>query len=135
MRPGRIARSACRAAPTGSIGDRSIAMELELYFDGLVDDVTDAVADVQVEDLGMADAPVDGGPAVRIGPFRVVADRPSVTASVDLPSTADAYEPGLLVRVRARTADDRPVEFLNTTATRLPRDGVEPVRVVLSRIT
>lgn len=109
-------------------------MELELYFNDLLDDVREAFIEVQVEDLALADAPADSSRRQRLGPFSITPERPSVTTSVDLPDTTDAYEPGLLVRVRARTADDRSIEFLNTTATRLPRTGNGPVRVVLSRI-
>ena len=47
------------------------AMELELRFIGLVEDVIDAQAEVQVQDLGIADAPADPTvatvPSVRSG--------------------------------------------------------------------
>jgi hypothetical protein len=38
-------------------------MDLELLFDGLDDDVLDAVVDVRVADLAVADAPGDGATA------------------------------------------------------------------------
>lgn len=105
-------------------------MELELRFDGLAEDVVDARVDVQIRDLAMADAPPD--PTVATAPsFSVSAAHPSVMVSVDLPA-GSGYEPGLLVRVRGRTADDGRVEFFNTRATRLAPAG--PVQVVLSRI-
>ena len=105
-------------------------MELELRFDGLAEDVVDARVDVQVQDLAMADAPPD--PTVATAPsFSVSAAHPSVRVSVDLPA-GPGHDPGLLVRVRGRTAGDGRVEFFNTGATRLAPRG--PVRVVLSRI-
>jgi len=106
-------------------------MELELRFDGLAEDVVDAQADVQVLDLGMADAPPDPSVAT-VRPFSVSPDRPSVRVTVDLPAAPGGYEPGLAVRVRGRTAADAPIEFFNTRTTPLT-DG--PVQVVLSRIS
>jgi hypothetical protein len=105
-------------------------MELVLRFDGLAEDVVDATVDVQVQDLGMADAPPDPTVATAQS-FSVSAASPSVRVTVDLPVAA-GYEPGLLVRVRGRTAGDGRVEFFNTGATRLAPAG--PVQVVLSRI-
>lgn len=108
-------------------------MDLELRFDGLVEDVVDAEAEVQVLDLGMADAPPD--PTVATVPsFSVSPRRPSVRVTVDLPA-GSGYEPGLLVRVRGRTADDGRIEFFNTAATPVSGPTTGPVRVVLSRIT
>jgi hypothetical protein len=109
-------------------------VELELRFEDLEDDVLDAVVDVQVNDLAMADAPA--GPTQTVpGRISVRAAPPSVLVSVDAPDPRDLHEPGLLVRVRARAAGDGPVQFLNTTATPLPRDPSEPVPVRLVRIT
>ncbi len=106
-------------------------MELELRFDGLSEDLVDAEADVQVLDLGMADAPAD--PAVTtVRAFSVSPDRPTVRVTVDLPAAPGGYEPGLAVRVRGRTASDARIQFFNTRTTPLT-DG--PVQVVLSRIT
>jgi hypothetical protein len=107
-------------------------MDLELRFDGLAEDVVDAEAEVQVLDLGTADAPPDPTVAT-VPPFSVSPDRPSVRVTVDLPA-GTGYEPGLLVRVRGRTAGDGRVEFFNTAATPLPGPATGPVRVVLSRI-
>ena len=107
-------------------------MELELHFDGLAEDVVDAEIQVQVQDLGIADAPPD--PTVATVPsVSVSRAHPSVRVTVDLP-TAAGYEPGLLVRVRGRTAGDSRVEFFNTGATPLTGRGAGPVPVVLSRI-
>jgi hypothetical protein len=109
-------------------------MELELRFDGLVEDVVDAQADVQIQDLGMADVPAD--PTVATVPsFSVSAERPSVRVTVDLPGGEGVYEPGLIVRVRGRTARDERVEFFNTSATPVSTRPDVPVQVVLSRIT
>jgi hypothetical protein len=109
-------------------------MELELRFDGLAEDVVDARAEVQVQDLGIADAPAD--PAVATVPsFSVSPARPSIRVTVDLPSGEGAYEPGLLVHVRGRTAGDERIEFFNTSATPLTTRPDGPVQVVLSRIT
>jgi hypothetical protein len=58
---------------------------------------------------------------------------PSVRITVDLP-TNGGYEPGLLVRVRGRTAHEGRVEFFNTGATPLHGGPDGPVQVVLSRI-
>jgi hypothetical protein len=108
-------------------------MDLELRFDGLAEEVVDAEAEVQVLDLGMADAPPD--PTVATAPsFSVSPDHPSVRVTVDLPAAGSGYEPGLLVRVRGRTAGDGRIEFFNTAATPLPGPVTGPVRVVLSRI-
>lgn len=109
-------------------------MELELRFDGLEEDVVDAHAEVQVQDLGVADAPAD--PTVATAPsFSVSPARPTVRVTVDLPSGEGTYEPGLVVHVRGRTARDERVEFFNTTATPLTTRPDGPVQVVLSRIT
>lgn len=107
-------------------------MELEFRFDGLVDDLEDAVADVQVGDLGVADSPHVVG-RVSVGPFPVSSSRPSVRMAVDLPSVAGTYEPGLVVRVRGRSGG-HDVEFFNISETPLPDRPQAPVPVVLSRI-
>ena len=109
-------------------------MDLELRFDGLAEEVLDAVAEVQVDDLAMADAPAGPGRTTS-GAFTVSPERPTVRLSVDLEDRPRGYEPGLLVTVRGRTADGRRVEFLNTAATRLPGPGGAPVAVALSRIS
>jgi hypothetical protein len=107
-------------------------MELELRFEGLAEDLVDAEADVQVQDLGVADAPP--APLVATVPsISVSLAAPSVRIAVDLP-TDGGYEPGLLVRVRGRTADGGRIEFFNTGATRLHGGPAGPVQVVLSRI-
>jgi hypothetical protein len=109
-------------------------MELELRFDGLGEDVVDAEVEVQVLDLAMADAPPD--PAVATVPSVSVASAsPTVRVTVDLPAGSAGYEPGLLVRVRGRTASDSRVQFLNTGATPLTGPAAGPVQVVLTRIT
>lgn len=108
-------------------------MDLDLRFDGLTEDVLDAVADVQIDDLAMADAP-SGPDRTTSAPFTVSPDRPSVRLSVDVEDRAGSYEPGVVVSVRGRTADGRSVEFLNTAATRLPVTGDRPVSVALTRI-
>ena len=108
-------------------------MELELRFDGLAEEVVDAQVEVQVQDLGMADAPAD--PVVATAPsFAVSRARPSVRVTVDVPAGKGAYEPGLLVHVRGRTAGDERVEFFNTSTTPLTGRPDGPVQVVLSRI-
>ena len=105
-------------------------MELELRFDGLAEDVVDARVDVQLLDLGIADAPADT-PAATAPSFSVSPARPTVRVVLDVPGGEGAYEPGLVVRVRGRTAQDEAVEFFNTSATPVT-DG--PIQVVLSRI-
>jgi uncharacterized lipoprotein YbaY len=109
-------------------------MELELLFDGLDDDVLDAVVDVRVADLGMADAPSLGATAT-VGDLTVSPARPTVRVSVDLPVGAGTYEPGLLVRVRGRTAGDGRITFFNTSTAPVTAQEEGPVRVLLSRIT
>ena len=107
-------------------------MELELLFAGLRDEVHDAVVDVRVADLAIADAPADGATATAAG-LSLSPARPAVRLSLDLPVRDGTYEPGLLVRVRGQTADDGPIEFGSTSTTPVtaPSDG--PVRVLLSR--
>jgi uncharacterized lipoprotein YbaY len=107
-------------------------MDLELLFDGLDDEVLDAVVDVRVADLGVADAPADGDTATA-GRFTVSPASPTALISVDLPVRSAMYEPGLLVRVRGRTADDARIEFFTTSTTPVA-GGEGPVRVLLSRI-
>ena len=63
--------------------------------------------------------------------FTVSTARPTVRVVVDVAGGEGAYEPGLVVRVRGRTAQNEAVEFFNTSATPVT-DG--PVQVVLSRI-
>ena len=108
-------------------------MALELRFEGLAEDVLDAVLDLAVDDLAMAGVLPD--------PFRATADRfavfpdePHLRLRVDLPAGAGGYEPGLVVHVRGRTADGRPVEFFTSAATALPATDAWPVPVALSRI-
>ena len=108
-------------------------MDLELCFDGLAEPVLDAVADVRIDDLAMADAPA-GPESATSGSFAVFPDRPSVRVSVDLRHGAGGYEPGVIVTVRGRTAGGRRVAFLNPAGTRLSEPGGGPVRVALSRI-
>ena len=107
-------------------------MELELRFEGLSEDLVDAEVDVQVQDLGVADAPPDPRaatvPSVSVSPAA-----PSVRIT-GRPADERGYEPGLLVRVRGRTADDARIEFFNTGATPLTGGPAGPVPVVLSRI-
>lgn len=105
-------------------------MRLELRFDGLAEDLLDARVDVQIQDLGVADAPPR--PATAASRVSVSPDRPSVAISVDLP--VGGYDPGLLVRVRGRTVDDRPIEFFNTGATPVRGGPAGTVRVELARI-
>lgn len=108
-------------------------MDLDLLFDGLTEDLLDAVADVRIDDLAMADAP-SGTDGTTSAPFTVSPGQPSLRVSVAVGDRAGPYEPGLIVTVRGRTADGRRVEFLNTAATRVPATGEGPVRVALSRI-
>jgi hypothetical protein len=109
-------------------------MELELRFDGLGEDVVDAEVEVQVLDLAMADAPPE--PAVaRVPSVSVASASPTVRVTIDLPTDGAGYEPGLLVRVRGRTASDSRVQFFNTGATPVTDRAAGPVQVVLSRIT
>jgi hypothetical protein len=107
-------------------------MELELRFDGLAEDLVDAEVAVQVQDLGVADAPpapaVAGARHVSVSP-----EHPTVRVAVDVPVDG-GYEPGLLVRVRGRTASHGGIEFFNTGATPLHGGVAGPVQVVLSRI-
>ena len=108
-------------------------MDLELRFDGLAEEVVDAVADIQVDDLGMADAP-PGLTRTTTRSFAVSPERPTVRVAVDVGDVAGAYEPALVVTVRGHTAGGRRVEFFNTAATPLRATGAGPVRVALSRI-
>jgi hypothetical protein len=108
-------------------------MELELRFEGLAEDVIDAVADVQLVDLAMADVP--GGLATTTSPTPPVSpDRPTASVTVELPVSGGAYEPGLVVHVRGRTPAGERIEFLNTRTTPGPGPADRPVRVVLTRI-
>lgn len=109
-------------------------MKLELYFEDLATELVGAVADVYTEDLAVADMPGGLLGTATTGEFSVAPGRPAVTASVDLPSIAQVHEPAVVVRVRARTVDDQPVEFLNINATPVPKHTDAPVRVALSRI-
>lgn len=109
-------------------------MEIELHFDGLDDDVVDAVALVQFEDLATAGEPPGRLGATEVGPFAVSSADPSVRLHVDLPDAPTTFEPGLVVRVRARTADGTAQEFFNTTATHLSTGGTSRTRVPLQRI-
>jgi hypothetical protein len=109
-------------------------LELELLFEDLVDDLVDATVDIGVEDLAVADAPGGALGSASAGPVSVSAGSPAVRTSIELPPLADAYEPGVVVRVWARTTDDRDVEFLNLDATPLPPRADGTLRVVLSRI-
>jgi hypothetical protein len=108
-------------------------MELELRFEGLAEDLVDAEVDVQVQDLGVADAPPEPSVAA-VPPISVSAASPSVRITVDL-ATDGGYEPGLLVRVRGRTADGGRMEFSNTGATPLHGGPAGPVQVLLARIS
>jgi hypothetical protein len=108
-------------------------MELELLFDGLDADVLDAVVDVRVADLAVADAAA-GGPAATSAAPPVTPASPTARVSVDLPVGGAMYEPGLLVRVRGRTADHGRIEFFTTSATPVTAPSEGPVRVLLSRI-
>ncbi|SOD97897.1 hypothetical protein [Blastococcus haudaquaticus] len=108
-------------------------MDLELFFEGLDADLLDAVVDVRVADLAVADAPADG-PGASSGELRVSSARPSARISLDLPVGDAMYEPGLLVRVRGRTPDDGRIEFFTTSATPVTAPSKGPVRVLLSRI-
>ena len=108
-------------------------MDLELRFDGLQDDLTDAVLDVLVDDIAMADAAADG-PTATLPALSVSPGRPTVRVSVDLPADLPGSRPGLLVRVRGRTARDERIEFFNMTATPAGTASGGPVPVVLTRI-
>jgi len=109
-------------------------MDLELRFEGLDDDVLDGVVDVRVADLAMADASSEG-PTATAGDITASPASPTVRVSVDLPVRDGTYEPGLLVRVRGRTANDTRIEFFNTSTTPVTDQSEGPVRVRLSRIT
>ena len=109
-------------------------MELELLFGDLTDEVLDAVVDVRVADLAVADAPSTGG-AATAGGISVSPARPTAQVSVDLPVGGGMYEPGLLVRVRGRTAAHGRIEFFNTSTTPVTDPSEGPVRVLLSRIS
>ena len=107
-------------------------MELELRFDGLVEELLDAEVDVQIQDLALADAPPE--PTVTTASHLCVTpDHPSARITLDLPADG-GHEPGLLVRVRGRTTSAGPVEFFNTGATPMRGGPSGPVHVVLSRI-
>lgn len=108
-------------------------MELELRIDGLAEEVVDAVADVQLVDLATPDAP--GGGTVTSAPFALSPGRAAVRVAVEPALPEDAYEPGLVVRVRGRTPGGGRVSFLNTSSTALPARPQGPVRVALQRIT
>ena len=108
-------------------------MDLVLLFDGLDVDLLDAVADVRVADLAVADGAAEGPAAVSAG-LAVTRARPSARISLDLPVGSRLYEPGLLVRVRGRTPDDGRIEFFTTSATPVTAPSEGPVQVLLSRI-
>jgi hypothetical protein len=109
-------------------------VDLELLFDGLDDDVLDGVVDVRVADLAVADAPSEG-PTATAADITASPANPTARVTVDLPVRAGTYEPGLLVRVRGRTADDARIEFFNTSTTPVTAGSEGPVRVRLTRIT
>ena len=108
-------------------------MDLELRFDGLQGDLLDAVLDVLVDDIAMADAAADG-PTATVAALTVSPGRPTVRVSVDLPAERPGSRPGLLVRVRGRTAQNERIEFFNMTATPAGTGSGGPVPVVLTRI-
>jgi hypothetical protein len=108
-------------------------MQLELLFDDLGEEVLDAVVDVRLADLAVADALSDG-PSAMSGDLTVTPARPTARVSVDLPVAPGTYEPGLLVRVRGRTVHGGPIEFFNTGSTPVTDQSRGPVRVLLSRI-
>ena len=112
-------------------------MELDLHFPDLDQDLVEAVARVQVADLATAGEPSAGADSADVGPFTVAPSTGSVTVTVTaaLPGLRRAYEAGLTVRVRARAGSGgQPVEYLNTTGTRVPEHPDGPVRVSLERI-
>ena len=108
-------------------------MDLELHVDGLAEEVVDAVADVQLVDLATPDAP--GGGTVTSAAFALSPARAVVRIAVQPPAPDDAYEPGVVVRVRGRTGRGDRISFLNTSSTALASQPGGPVRVVLHRIT
>ena len=109
-------------------------MKVELAFDDVPGDIEDARADIHVEDQSEADAPAPQLFSRHVGPFAIRRSQPIVTMDVDFTIPAGDYEPSLIVRVKASTQDHQPIEFLNTTATPLPKEPSRSVRVVLSRI-
>ncbi|PSB20494.1 hypothetical protein C7B76_06055 [filamentous cyanobacterium CCP2] len=113
-------------------------MKIELVFPNLSNDIKDAIADIHIENQSEADAPSLRITSKRIGPFTVSKSQPSFITNLDLnldqniPSNVEDLS--LLVRVKSRTADEQPIEFLNTTTTSLPKNPSASLRIVLSRI-
>jgi hypothetical protein len=125
----------CANAPAGlsnKIGDTN--MKVELAFDDVPDDIEGAIADIHVEDQSEADAPAPRLFSGRVGPFAIQRLQPTVTMDVELTVPAGGRELALVVRVRAHTQGNQPIEFLNTTTTPLPKEPSPLVRVMLSRV-
>jgi hypothetical protein len=109
-------------------------MEILLVFEGLHVDLHDVVAEIQVDDASLADAPSRALDSSRVGPFALSRSEPSVRIDPPLTVPAGDHEPALVVHVTGRAPDDQPVAFFNTAGTPVPDDPPTPLRVVVSRI-
>lgn len=109
-------------------------MKIEFAFDSVPDEIKDAIATIQIEDQSEADAPIPRlfSTSLELPPLR--RSQPTVTVEVDLPVAIASQDLSLVVRVQARTPNNQPIEFLNTTTTPLPTKPDATVQVTLSRI-
>lgn len=109
-------------------------MKVVLVFEDVPDDLEEAMAEIRVEDQSEADAPAPQLFSERVGPFAIQRSKPTTITDVDLSALASGPDLALVVRVKAHSRDNQPVEFLNTTSTVLPEDLGESVQVTLSRV-
>jgi hypothetical protein len=109
-------------------------MKIKFAFDSIPDEIQAAIATIHVEDQSEADAPIPRlfSTSLELPPLR--RSQPTITVEVDLPVAIVRPDLSLVVRVRAHTPDNQPIEFLNTTTTPLPAKLDETVQVTLSRI-
>ena len=106
-------------------------MKIELAFENVPNDIESAVADIHIEDQSEADAPSLQLFSKR---FAIQQLQPTITVDMDLNVPDANRELTILVRVKAQTQSNQPIEFLNTTTTPLPKDLNGSVQVMLSRI-
>ena len=110
-------------------------MKIELAFENIPSDLEGAIVDIRVEDQSEADSPAPQLFSQRFGPFSIRQVHPNIILDVD-PTVPDRnQELSIVVRVKAHTKTEQPIEFLNTTTTPLPKELNRSVQVMLSRIS
>lgn len=109
-------------------------MDLELHFGADARLMSGAIADIWVRDLALADGPLERTSGKHSASVALDDVPPSTRVSVLVPVAEDVSEPALVVRVRGRGPDGSAIQFVNTTATPLPRELQGPVAVQLHRI-